>query len=61
MWVYWVAPAAGSTIAALIYTVLFLTRSFPVVEAVAPTTVKYTSYTPIVPTETSRLVGTPTV
>lgn len=28
MWVFWAAPAVGSTIAALLYTLLFLTRPF---------------------------------
>jgi len=62
IWVYWAAPAVGSTIAALLYVVLFLTRTIPAVEVVTPaTSVKYTSYTTTVPTETSRLVGAPTV
>jgi MIP family channel proteins len=63
LWVYWAAPAVGSTIAALLYVVLFLTRPIPVTEQVniVPTGVKYTSYTSTVPTETTRLVGTPTV
>jgi len=62
IWVYWAAPAVGSTIAALLYAVLFLTRPIAVEEVgVAPTTVKYASYTTTVPTETTRLVGTPTV
>jgi len=62
IWVYWAAPAVGSTIAALLYAVLFLTRPFPAHDDViipSTTTKTYTQYT--VPTETSRLVGTPTV
>jgi len=62
IWVYWAAPAVGSTIAALLYVLLFLTRPIPADEVVvAPTTVKYTSYTSTVPTETTRLVGTSAV
>jgi len=70
MWVFWVAPAAGSTIAALLYTVLFLTREIPAPEVVTtgPLDLKYstttaystnTAYT--VPTETTRLMGSGTV
>lgn len=66
MWVYWAAPAVGSTIAALLYALLFLTRPFPAATDVvitsnvaAPKT--YSSYTTVVPSETTRLVGTPTV
>lgn len=62
IWVYWAAPAVGSTIAALLYVVLFLTRPIPVEEVtLSPNTVKYSSYTTTLPTETTRLVGTPTV
>jgi len=64
MWVYWAAPAVGSTIASLLYALLFLTRPFPAANDVlinGPTTTKtYTSYT-AVPSETARLIGTPTV
>jgi len=67
IWVYWAAPAAGSTIAALLYVVLFLTRPIPVVMVDAPGISKYSSYTTNgsyttnVPTETTHLVGAPTV
>jgi len=65
MWVYWAAPAAGSTLAALIYVVLFLTRPFHVAseEVVLPSgTVKYSSgYTTAVPSEATRLMGSGTV
>jgi len=62
-WVYWVAPIVGATIASLLYTLLFLTRPFPahddIIIPTTPIAKTYTSYT--VPTENSRLVGTPTV
>jgi MIP family channel proteins len=64
MWVYWAAPAVGSTIAALLYALLFLTRSFPATAEVAftaETPKTYSHYATVVPTETTRLVGTPTV
>jgi len=64
MWVYWAAPAVGSTIAALLYALLFLTRPFPAGTdiLIAPTVTKsYTSPYTTVPSETTRLVGTGTV
>jgi len=66
MWVYWAAPAAGSTIAALTYTVIFLTRDVPptgeYLTATVPTTgVKYTTYSTGVPTESTHLMGAGTV
>lgn len=54
IWVYWAAPAAGSTIAALVYVLIFLSRPAPIT-AETPSSVKYTSYT--IPTETTRLGG----
>jgi len=65
MWIYWLAPAAGSTIAALIYVLFFLTRPFPaasdvVIPAKYPTTTYATTttgYATSVPTETTRLMG----
>jgi len=72
IWVYWAAPAVGSTIAALIYVVLFLTRTFAITneELVIPatnSTSKYATYanaptyTTTVPTESTRLMGSGTV
>jgi len=62
MWVYWAAPAVGSTIAALLYVLLFLTRPFPARDDILlPTETTQKTYTSYVPSETSRLVGTPTV
>jgi len=52
IWVYLLAPIAGSTVAALLYTLLFMSRPIPAAEEV-----KTTAYTqPILPTETTRLV-----
>jgi len=59
MWVYWLAPLVGSTIAALLYALLFLTRPFPAHDLILPTSTTKTRYA--VPSESTRLVGTPTV
>jgi len=61
MWVFWAAPAAGSTVAALVYTVLFLTRDF--LPASEYPSAKYTTYTTTtaVPSETTHLMGQGTV
>jgi len=64
MWVYWAAPAAGSTIAALVYVILFLTRTVPDTHEnilLPTTTTKYTSSTHTVPGETTRLMGTSSI
>lgn len=59
LWVFWVAPAVGSTIAALLYTLLFLTRPFPAAtEVLISNTSKYSNGYTTVPTD---LMGTPTV
>jgi len=57
MWVYWAGPFAGATVAALLYTLLFISRPIP-----APvTSVKNTTYTVdpyVIPTESTRLINT---
>jgi len=62
MWVYWVAPFIGSSIAALTYVLLFLTREFPVVDVLATgAPMKYSSNS-AAQSETTRLMsGTPAV
>jgi len=60
MWVYWLAPLTGATLAALIYTVLFLTR--PIVSPLAEERLCGSPSglvnAPTVPSEHSRLIHT---
>jgi len=53
MWVYWVGPIAGATVASLLYTLLFLSRPITAVDEV-----KTSAYSPILTTETTRLINT---
>jgi len=50
IWVYWAGPIAGATVAALLYTLLFMSRPIPASEVV-----KTSAYGTLVPSETARL------
>jgi len=57
MWVYWAGPFAGATVAALLYTLLFISRPIPAVASAVKTT-SYTVDPIVVPTENTRLINT---
>jgi len=59
MWVYWAGPFAGATVAALLYTLLFISRPIAAREEVVKTS---TYSTPgVLPTESSRLINSHTI
>jgi len=57
MWVYWVGPFAGATIAALLYTLLFISRPVAAVDMVK--TSAYPNPVFLAPTETTHLIPGP--
>jgi len=56
MWVYWVGPIAGSTVAALLYMLLFMTRSIPA-DALKTSSAYVVGPASVVPSETTRLIS----
>jgi MIP family channel proteins len=60
MWVYWLGPLAGATLAALLYTVFFLTRTIATTTTTSPFVEEKPAATvaPTVPTEHTHLLPT---
>jgi len=55
MWVYWAGPFAGATVAALLYTLLFISRPIAARDTQVVKTSAYAA--PVVATESTRLIN----